>query len=99
VGDAGEDDVGDPCVNEVEMGEVFDGNRLESRIPGMMSFEVGSKDEMSQGVLVLVKHRSHLAHICEAIVVLRAQREFPQVAELRHADSVKVPATAGESAV
>lgn len=81
------------------MGEVFDGNRLESRIPGMMSFEVGSEHEMSQGVLVLVQHCPHLAHVCEAIIVLGTQRKFLQVTERRHTDSVKVPTTEKTSLV
>lgn len=93
MGDARKHDVGDPRVDEVEVGEIFDGNRLESRIPGMVSFEVGSEHEVSQGVLVLVQHRPHLAHVCEAIVVLGTQCEFPQVTERRHTDSVKVPTT------
>ena len=44
VRDAGEHEVGDARVNEVEVGKVADGDGLERVVPGVMSRKVGSQN-------------------------------------------------------
>lgn len=93
VRDARKDDVGHAGVDEVQVREVLDGHGLECRVPGMLALEVGAEDEVAEGVLVVVEHGPHLAHVGKAIVVFGAKGEFPQVTECRHTNSVEVPPT------
>ena len=93
MGDAGEDNMGDPGVDEVEMREVLYRDGLKSRVPGVVSLEVGPKDEVPEGMLVLVEDGPHLTHVGDPVVVFGTQGEFSEVAKCGNADCVKVPAT------
>jgi len=72
VSNAGEHDMGDARVDEVEVGEVFDGYGLEGAVPGVVSLEVGAEDEVTQGGFVLVEDCAYFTHVGEAVVVFRS---------------------------
>jgi hypothetical protein len=72
VGNAGQDDVGDASVDEIEVGEIFDGYGLECAVPGVVAFEVGTEDEVAQCVFVLIEDCADFTHVGKAVIVFRS---------------------------
>lgn len=91
VRDPREHKVRDPRVDEVEVREVRDGGGLEGGVPGVISLEVGAKRKVCEGARVSVEDGADLAHVREAVVVLRPEREFAEPFEGGDADGVEVP--------
>ncbi len=77
--DASEDGVRNAGVDEIQVGEVFDGDRLESGIPRMLALKVCAKNEVAERVLIFVQYCPHFAHVGEAIVILRAKSKLAEV--------------------
>jgi hypothetical protein len=89
--DTSENKMRDASIDEVEVGEDFDGRRLESQIPRVVAREVSTKNEVSQSVCVLVENGADFTHICETVIVFSAQCELAEIAKSGDANSVEVP--------